>query len=155
MLVHVSTIIRNSENKILFVREAKEIHRGKWNLPGGRLEENEHVRSAAIREVKEETILDVVLTDSVLVIDGISPKIHSLRFVFFAESYSGTAEAGDEILELRWMSHEELLALPDDELVGAPFLRAIIGELSEPRFMGLKDSWDVDCGSLRELRISH
>ena len=129
MLVHVSAIIRNSENRILFVREAKEIHRDKWNLPGGHVEEGEHVRDAAIREAKEETMLDVVLTDRVLVVDGISPKLHSLRFVFFAESYSGTSEAGDDILELRWMSSEDLLALPDDDLVGPPFLRAIIGQL--------------------------
>jgi 8-oxo-dGTP diphosphatase len=129
MLVHVSTIIRNSKDQILFVREAKEMHRGKWNLPGGHVEEGEHVRDAAIREAKEETTLDVTLSDRVLVIDGISPKLHSLRFNFFAESYNGTEQAGDEILEVRWMSPEELLALPDDELVGPPFLRAIIREL--------------------------
>lgn len=139
MLVHVSTIIRNSENRILFVREAKEIHRGLWNLPGGHVEEGEHLRDAAIREAKEETMLDITLTERVLVIDAISPQLHSLRFVFFAETYTGTATVGDEILELRWMSPEEFLALPDDELVGAPFLRAIIREL---------DSTQV----LRELR---
>jgi 8-oxo-dGTP diphosphatase len=129
MLVHVSTIIRNSKDEILFVREAKEIHHGLWNLPGGHIEEGEHLREAAVREVKEESTLDVTLTDRVLVIDGISPKLQSLRFNFFAKTYKGTEAAGDEILELRWMSPEALLALRDHELVGAPFLRAIIREL--------------------------
>src|SRR5579871_3070323 len=111
MLVHVSTIITDKENRILFVREAKEIHRGKWNLPGGHVEKGEQLRDGAIREVQEETCLHLTLSERMLVVDGISSALHSIRFIFFAESFEGTTRAGDEILELRWMRAEELLAL--------------------------------------------
>jgi ADP-ribose pyrophosphatase YjhB (NUDIX family) len=139
MLVHVSTVITNSEGQILFVREAKAIHRGKWNLPGGHVEEGEHLREAAIREVKEESELDVTLSDKVRVIDGISPTLHSLRVIFFAESYRGTPQAGDEILELRWIPAEELLAMPDDALVGPPFLRAIVQDILKGEKLVLRE----------------
>ena len=43
-------IVKNDENKILF------IHRlGKWDLPKGKLEPNESLENAAVREVEEET----------------------------------------------------------------------------------------------------
>ena len=43
-------IVKNTNGDILF------IHRlGKWDLPKGKLEDNETIENAAIREVKEET----------------------------------------------------------------------------------------------------
>lgn len=43
-------IVKNDENKVLF------IHRlGKWDLPKGKLEPNESLEHAAVREVEEET----------------------------------------------------------------------------------------------------
>lgn len=42
-------LVRNSENKILFI-----FRNDKWDLPKGKIEKGEEVREAAIREVKEE-----------------------------------------------------------------------------------------------------
>lgn len=126
ILIHVSTIIVNSQKKILFVQEAKAIHRGMWNFPGGHVEFGEHPTKAAIREVREETGLDVSLKSIVGIYSGISPNLQSLRFVFEAASYGGTPEAGDEILTLSWMTPGEILGKSDSELVGARFLRQIV-----------------------------
>lgn len=54
-------IVYNPENKILF------IHRlGKWDLPKGKLEPNEFLKEAAVREVEEETGLkQIILEDFV------------------------------------------------------------------------------------------
>jgi 8-oxo-dGTP diphosphatase len=111
---------------MLFVREAKEIHRGQWNFPGGHVELGEHPGQAAIREVREETCLDVSLRSIVGVYSGLSPGLQTIRFVFKAVSYSGVARPGDEILEVKWMSLEEILGMNDSELVGARFLRRIV-----------------------------
>ena len=43
-------IIENEEKKILF-----QFRRGKWDLPKGKLEDNEDIATCAIREIKEET----------------------------------------------------------------------------------------------------
>jgi len=40
----------NKEDEILFI-----YRNGKWDLPKGKIEKNEHIESAAIREVEEET----------------------------------------------------------------------------------------------------
>jgi len=43
-------IVKNDENKILFIYRL-----GKWDLPKGKLEPNESLEHAAVREVEEET----------------------------------------------------------------------------------------------------
>ncbi len=40
----------NAEKEILFIKR-----NGKWDLPKGKIEKNEHIETAAIREVEEET----------------------------------------------------------------------------------------------------
>ncbi|GGG73629.1 NUDIX domain-containing protein [Corynebacterium pelargi] len=48
------------EGQVLLVRRKDN---GKWTLPGGTLEMNESLPRCAVREVKEETSLDVEITD--------------------------------------------------------------------------------------------
>ncbi len=126
ILIHVSTIIADEQGRVLFVREAKQVNRGKWNFPGGHVEIGEHLTAAAIREVLEETTLEVTLARIVGINSGVDPAIHSIRFTFAAASYQGTASAGDDILEVQWVAPEEMVAKPDSELVGPVFLRAIL-----------------------------
>ncbi|MFH1439181.1 MAG: NUDIX domain-containing protein [Candidatus Woesearchaeota archaeon] len=42
------------DNKILLIKRIKGHYIGLWSLPGGKIENHEHVSDAAIREVKEE-----------------------------------------------------------------------------------------------------
>ena len=53
-------IIRNGQ--VLLVRRAVEPFRGDWDIPGGFCEADEHPADAAIREVREETGLEIELT---------------------------------------------------------------------------------------------
>lgn len=55
----VAEVCVKKDNKILMVQENRKEKKGKWNMPAGKLEENEDIITAAIREVKEETNIDI------------------------------------------------------------------------------------------------
>jgi ADP-ribose pyrophosphatase YjhB (NUDIX family) len=128
--VHVSIAITGPEG-LLMVRESKpDVHR-QWNLPGGRLEHGEALRSAARREALEETGLDAMPTGLVGVYTALSSfDNHVLRFVFAGAADQHSAVAGDDILEVRWFSGEELAALDDSELAGSRMLRRILRDVA-------------------------
>jgi len=55
----VAAIIEFPNNKILLVKRKTVVFKGYWALPGGRVDAGETVEQAVVREVKEETGLDV------------------------------------------------------------------------------------------------
>jgi 8-oxo-dGTP diphosphatase len=55
----VTAIIPFPNKKILLVKRGTVPFRGYWALPGGRVEKEETIQEAVIREVKEETGLEV------------------------------------------------------------------------------------------------
>ncbi len=55
----VTAIVEFPGNKILLVKRGTVVFKGFWALPGGRVETGETIEQAVMREVKEETGLDV------------------------------------------------------------------------------------------------
>ena len=60
-----TAIIPFPEAKILLVKRDTVPFKGYWALPGGRMEQGETVEQTVIREVKEETGLDVEIVRAV------------------------------------------------------------------------------------------
>ena len=54
-----TAIIPFPENKILLIKRNTVPFKGYWGLPGGRMDPGETVEQTIVREVKEETGLDV------------------------------------------------------------------------------------------------
>src|SRR4030067_2262609 len=67
-VVGVGAIILDGE-KILLEKRKNAPGKGKWSVPGGLVEHGEGVEQAVIREVKEETGLDVYEPRLVDVVD--------------------------------------------------------------------------------------
>lgn len=57
----IAGCVVEKDNKILMLQEGLDFCYGQWNYPAGHVDEFENITEAAIREVKEETGLDVKL----------------------------------------------------------------------------------------------
>ena len=56
----VSRVIISNENKqVLLGKRSSGIEKGKWSILGGKPDENESIEQSAIREISEETGLNI------------------------------------------------------------------------------------------------
>ena len=122
-----------SDDKLLVVQKRDGPFAGRWALPGGKIELGETRETAAAREVKEETGLDVAIDDVIWVGEtigpGSPPQWHFTLVDFAAHVTGGELVAGDDAVDARWVTIDELVALPlfplMDEIV--PGLRTRLG----------------------------
>lgn len=96
------------KGELLLVRRDTEPAKGLWTLPGGRLEWGESLREAAVREVREETGIDVDLeavagiAERIVPDDGGEVVYHYVIVDFWARPRSRETKAGDDAAEVRW-----------------------------------------------------
>jgi ADP-ribose pyrophosphatase YjhB (NUDIX family) len=105
----------DADGRILVVRPT---YAHEWMLPGGRVERGETPQGAAVREVREETGLDVVL-DRLLLVDARMARDTS--FVFAGHVTGGELEPQlGEIAEVGWLDRDEIAATSRglDRLIG-------------------------------------
>ena len=101
-------------DKVLLVRRGTPPRQSEWSLPGGAQHVGETVRDACLREIKEETDLDVEVVGLLDVIDGIfrdedgKVQHHYTLIDFKARWLSGEARPGDDVSDVRWVSLAEL-----------------------------------------------
>jgi ADP-ribose pyrophosphatase YjhB (NUDIX family) len=122
--VGVGVIVFKGED-VLLVRRGKPPRVGEWSIPGGAQELGETVRETAIREVQEETGLEISIAGLVDVVDLIRPSDdpaepgirHHYTLVDLAAAWkAGEPVAGDDVTEAAWFPLAEIgeLALWDE-----------------------------------------
>ncbi|MFI5268407.1 MAG: NUDIX domain-containing protein [Chloroflexota bacterium] len=85
---------------IVLVKRRYDPGMGGWAFPGGFIDAEETVSEAAVREVKEETNLDVVLAGLLGVYSYVDPHKSGLVVIFQASVVGGAACAGDDATEV-------------------------------------------------------
>lgn len=99
-------ILRGDE--VLLAQRGKWPRRFVWSIPGGAQELGESVHDAAVREVKEETRLEVEILGLIDVVDSIQRdddgrvQFHYTLVDFVAEWRAGDAEAADDVAGVQW-----------------------------------------------------
>lgn len=100
--LNVIIVYNKDENKILMCKRAKEPYKGKYNLVGGKVEENETELQAAYRELKEETGIsnnDIMLTH----IMNFEYRLQNMELEVFAGKLNKEVKLIEEINKLFWM----------------------------------------------------
>ena len=125
--VGVAVVIRDEAGRVLLGRRAHGINAGKWCIPCGRLEHDEDVRAGAIRELLEETGLEVTADEIVSVQSNFHPvdalheeARHAVGVWFAGRVVGGHLHCADgEMTELGYFdpARPPELAFPTDGLV--------------------------------------
>jgi len=117
MVVAASAVVTDDNGRILLLRRTDS---GNWALPGGAIELGESLPACAIREVKEETGLEITITgligiytDPKHVIAYSDGEVRQQFNVCFAgKIISGALESSAESTALRFVDLDELEQLP-------------------------------------------
>ncbi len=132
--IRVSVVIINEKQEILLVLHKKPSC-SYWVLPGGRLEYGETLTQCAIREIKEETNLEIMVERFIFLSEAIAPNKsrHIVNFYVKARVIGGTMQLGDDpVLEaVDYVSIHELDKITLFPPVHHAILRAASNKLIE------------------------
>jgi ADP-ribose pyrophosphatase YjhB (NUDIX family) len=96
-------VLIERDGQVLLGRRSGRVGTAKWGLPMGFIEHDEDFLTAACREVKEETGLDVEICSILSVVSNfLSPRLHTLAIVLLARVTGGTLQAGDDLEAVEW-----------------------------------------------------
>jgi 8-oxo-dGTP diphosphatase len=109
----VGAVVFDAAGRLLLVRRAREPGRGRWSVPGGRVESGETDAQAVMREVAEETGLVVEIVQLLGSVQRQAPG----GAVFDIYDYccrvrGGTLHPGDDAEDARWCDRQTLATLP-------------------------------------------
>ncbi|MFA5023062.1 MAG: NUDIX domain-containing protein [Candidatus Paceibacterota bacterium] len=101
--IGVFGIIKDDQNRVLLcLRNDYDL----WNLPGGGLEKGETPWQGAIREVKEETGLDVEIVKLIGIYS--KPDKDEIIFSFECKIIGGEITLNNEAKDIKWFAFDEI-----------------------------------------------
>jgi 8-oxo-dGTP diphosphatase len=115
-IVAVGAVILRGD-RVLLIQRGQEPLKGEWSLPGGVVELGETLAAALVREVREETALDVVAGEVVEVLDSIRrdaagrTEYHYIIIDYACRlrgDASSAAAHGTDAADVRWVAIDEL-----------------------------------------------
>ena len=99
---------------VLLVKRGQEPLKGRWSLPGGVVEAGEELHAALVREIREETGLEIQVGDVVEVLDRISRdhdgriEYHYVIIDYLCRASGGSLACASDVDDARWVESEDL-----------------------------------------------
>ena len=120
-IVATGGLIKNEKNEILLVKNPRK----GWEFPGGIVEQGETVPQGLIREIKEESGVDVEIINIIGIYsntkkkkgyNGVEEIPTIVNIDFICKYISGDLTKSDESSEVKWFSKEEALKIVNSKL---------------------------------------
>ena len=110
------------ENRVLLVQRGTEPLKGQWSIPGGLIDVGESLREAVIREVREETGLNVEPVELVELLDRIYREGERVRYHYVIADYlcrviGGSLLAASDADAVRWVERASGTVIPHCGLI--------------------------------------
>lgn len=114
----VGGIAFDAGGRVLLIQRGHPPSRGRWTIPGGRVELGETMRAACARELCEETGLAVEPGPMVETVERISTddagqvSYHFVIVDFLVTVRGGALRAMSDVADARWVERDQLSSLP-------------------------------------------
>ena len=127
--IGVKVLIKNSKGLYLFLQRKNDSANldKMWDIPGGRIEIDENLQDALVREVREETGLTLLGSTKLIAAQDIfvqSKDLHVVRLTYTMNSEMKEIILSKEHQAYQWLSLHEAAAIDLD-----PYLREVITTL--------------------------
>lgn len=109
----VGAVILDESGRLLMIKRGRPPGEGTWSIPGGRVEHGESDTAALIREVREETGLEIVPGHLIGSVQRPGPgeSIYDIHDYAATLKTAKDPEPGDDASAARWVPFEELRTL--------------------------------------------
>ena len=104
------------ELKILLIERGLEPYKGAWAFPGGFLKMDETAEQGALRELKEETGLDLNYLKQVGAFSAVNrdPRDRVITIAFYALAKKSSVQGGDDAASAQWFPIDDVPPLAFD-----------------------------------------
>jgi ADP-ribose pyrophosphatase YjhB (NUDIX family) len=104
--------VTDEQGRLLMIQRGHDPGAGLWSIPGGRIEPGETDAQALVREMLEETNLQVNVGELIGRVQrqGLGGAVIDIRD-YAATVTGGTLRAGDDAADARWVAAAELARL--------------------------------------------
>ena len=103
----VAAVINKNDLFLIANRSFDDNSQGIWEFPGGKVEENETLTSALVREIKEELSMNIKVGNKIATIDLNETDKNICVHYYYAIILSGQISLNVHS-EFKWVSHTQL-----------------------------------------------
>lgn len=133
-IISVYAVIRNDKGEFLLLKrsENSNTNPGKWDLPGGKLEREEILEEAVVREVWEETGITIVPGDIAGYVTFELPEKRVIAIVYDGGYIASDVKLSHEHTEYSWTPLDKILEMDTLPPYFKDFFRRFAAEDNEP-----------------------